>query len=52
MNKEGVAIEILIALQAKYDKLYGITKGKQMKDYYYKLIQAIDDIIEDLKEEA
>ena len=52
MTNKQITIETLKDLQGKYDKLYSITKGKQMKDHYYNLIQAIDDIIEDLKEEA
>lgn len=52
MNKEGIAIEVLLIMQAKYDKLYSIAKGKQMKDHYYNLVQAIDDIIEDIKKDG
>lgn len=52
MSDAEITINTLKDLQAKFDKLYSITKTKELKEHYSNMVNCIDDIIEELKEEA
>lgn len=50
MDNKQITIQELRKLQEQYDKLAFKDKDKDKLDYYSNLVNCIDDIINDLKE--